>query len=396
MYIKRQMKAALIEAFQNYPTVTLIGPRQAGKSTLARTTFADKPYVNLEDPEVRQFALEDPRSFLGQYPEGAILDEIQNTPDLLSYIQVIVDEKGENSLFFLTGSHQLSLHSAISQSLAGRTAVLTLLPLSIAELKQNNIELSADSQIFQGGYPRVYAQSLNPTRIYSDYYQTYVQRDVRQMINIKDITLFEKFIKLCAGRIGSVWEASSLANEVGVSGQTINHWLSILEASFIVFRLQPYFENFGKRVIKSPKLYFTDVGFASYLLDIENINQLSRDPLRGALFENMTLLELVKHRQNQGLSPNLYYYRDNHKNEVDAIIKYGHELIPIEIKSSQTFHNNFMKGIQYYRKINSDRSPCGYVIYDGQVTQQIGDIKVMNYRNAHSIWQSLEDIVTKP
>lgn len=264
------------------------------------------------------------------------------------------------------------------------------MPLSIAELKASNIELSADSQMLQGGYPRIYEKSLNPTRTYSDYYQTYVQRDVRQMINIKDISLFEKFIKLSAGRIGSVWDASSLANEVGVSGQTINHWLSILEASFIVFRLQPYFENFGKRIIKSPKLYFNDVGLACYLLDIENIKQLSRDPLRGALFENMTILELIKHRQNQGLAPNLYFYRDNHKNEVDIIFKTGHKLIPIEIKSSETFHPSFTKGINYYKKINHQRSPQGFILYNGITSQTIDDITVLNYRDTDKIWQRLD------
>lgn len=386
---QRKISDTLIDASHGYPIVTIIGPRQAGKSTLARATFADKPYVNLEDPEIRELATTDPRHFLNQYPSGAILDEIQNTPALLSYLQVIVDEKKQNGLFILTGSHQLALHKEISQSLAGRTALLTLLPLSIAELQHSNIELSTNSQILQGGYPRIYDQNLEPARIYSDYYRTYIQRDVRQMINIKDLNLFEKFIKLSAGRIGSVWDANSMANEVGVSGKTINSWISILEASFIVFRLQPYYENFGKRVIKSPKLYFFDVGLASYLLDIENINQLARDPLRGALFENIVILELMKYRLNQGKDSNLYYHRDNHKNEVDVIIKYGHELIPIEIKSAQTFHSSFTKGVQYYRKINGDRSPKGYILYDGENGQKINDIRVLNYRDTDKIWEDI-------
>lgn len=381
------MAPELIRSAKSYPVVTLIGPRQAGKSTLARTCFPDMPYLNLEDPEVRRYATTDPRSFLNQVPEGAILDEIQNVPELLSYIQVLVDEKKQNGLFILTGSHQLALHGAISQSLAGRTAILTLLPLSIRELSNNGFELTVDKYILNGGYPRIFEQNLNPTRTYADYYRTYVQRDVRQMINIKDLNLFEKFVKLCAGRIGSVFEASSLANEVGVSSHTINNWLSIMEASFIIFRLQPYFENFGKRMIKSPKLYFTDVGLASYLLDIESLPQLKRDPLRGALFENLVVLEMMKYRLNQGAAPNIYYYRDNHKNEVDLIVKSGHELIPVEIKSAETFHADFLKSVKFFKKVTADRSPKGYVVYAGYLEQQLKDIDVLNYKDIARIWQ---------
>ncbi len=377
----RELQNELIQLAKQYPVVTLIGPRQAGKSTLARHSFPDKAYVNLEDPEIRRYAIEDGRAFLNQYKDGAILDEIQNTPDLLSYIQVLVDEEKLNGRFILTGSHQLSLHSAISQSLAGRAALLTLLPLSIKELQRNGMVLSVDNQILTGGYPRIYQEHLNANRMYADYYRTYIQRDVRQMINIKDLSLFEKFIKLCAGRIGSLFEASSLANEVGVSGHTIKNWLSILEASFIIFRLQPYFENFGKRVIKSPKLYFCDVGLASYLLGIENVKQLNRDPLHGALFENLVILELMKYRFNQGKDSNLYFYRDNHQNELDVVIKYGHELIPIEIKSAQTFHTSFLKNLKFYKKILQDRVPVGYLIYNGVNEQVIGDFSVLHYPN---------------
>ena len=386
---RRDLSQELLKSANHYPVVTIIGPRQAGKSTLARSCFPDLPYLNLEDPEIRMFATEDPRAFLAQHGNGVILDEIQNTPELLSYIQVIADEKKQNGLFILTGSHQLALHDAISQSLAGRTAVLTLLPLSMSELQNSGFDFTADKQILQGGYPRIYEQNLEPARAYADYYRTYIQRDVRQMINIKDINLFEKFIKLCAGRIGSVFEASNLANEVGVSSHTINHWLSILEASFIVFRLQPYYENFGKRIIKSPKLYFTDVGLASYLLDIEQISQLKRDPLRGVLFENLVILELMKYRLNKGAAPNIFYFRDNHKNEVDVVIKYGNQLVPVEIKSAETFHKNFLKGVRYFKGIVSERSPVGFVIYAGDNKQQIDDFNIINYRNAASIWESL-------
>ena len=241
----------------------------------------------------------------------------------------------------------------------------------------------------QGGYPRIYEQNLNCTRAYADYYRTYVQRDVRQMINIKEINLFEKFLKLCAGRIGSIFEASSLANEVGVSSHTINSWLSVLEASYVIFRLQPYFENFGKRIIKSPKIYFTDVGLASYLLDIESISQVARDPLRGALFENLVILELMKYRFNKGAAANIYYYRDNHKNEVDVIIKYGNELIPIEIKSAETFHGEFLKNVSYLQKIVGDRAKKAYVIYAGVNGQNVNDVSVINYKDSSKIWVEL-------
>ena len=389
--LKRNLEKQLKSTFLQYPVVTLIGPRQSGKSTLVRSCFPELAYVNLENPEIRRFVTEDPQAFLNEHSSGAILDEIQNTPELLSFIQVLVDEKNQNSLFVLTGSHQLALHESISQSLAGRTALLTLLPLSIAELKSNGIEFAADKQMLQGGYPRIYHQNLDPTRAYADYYQTYIQRDVRQMINIKDLNLFTKFIKLCAGRVGSLLSASSLANEVGVSSHTINSWLSILEASFIIFRLQPYFENFGKRAIKSSKLYFTDIGLACYLLDIENITQIKRDPLRGALFENMVVLELMKFRLNQGKNPNLYFYRDNHKNEVDVIFKYGYKLLPIEIKSAQTFNSSFLKNLKFYHKIAKDYIDESYLIYAGNQQQKIDKTQIINFQNMSIIWQKLDE-----
>lgn len=386
---KRELQNELVTSAKQYPIVTIIGPRQSGKSTLARHCFPNKPYVNLEDPEIRRYANDDPRAFLADHQQGAIFDEIQNSPELLSYLQVLVDDDPVNGRFILTGSHQLALHEAITQSLAGRTALLTLLPLSINELQQNGITLTTDSVIFQGGYPRLYQQNLNPSRIYADYYRTYIQRDVRQMIHIKDLNLFEKFIKLCAGRIGSLFQANALANEVGVSSHTINHWLSILEASFIIFRLPPYFENFGKRISKSYKLYFVDVGLASYLLDIESTTQIKRDPLRGALFENLVVLELMKYRLNQGMNPNLYFYRDNHQNEVDVIIKYGHHLIPIEIKSAQTFHDSFTKQLSYYQKIADNRVSTAYVIYDGIHAQHRNKFHIINFRDTHQIWDNI-------
>ncbi len=383
---KRTLQKTLIDSAKHYPVVTITGMRQSGKTTLARHTFPDKPYANLELPDTREIATTDPRAFLAQFPDGAILDEIQRAPMLLSYIQVIVDEKNQNGQFILTGSHQLSLHEAITQSLAGRTAMLTLYPLTLFELEQAGFDFSVDKQILYGAFPRIYKENLDPEDAYRNYLLTYVERDVRQLINIKDISLFQRFIKLCAGRIGCVFEATSLANDIGVSTHTIQSWLSILEASYVVFRLQPYYENFGKRVIKSPKLYFTDVGFASYLLDIENITQLQRDPLRGNLFENLIILELMKYRLNRGKDPNLYFYRDKHQNEVDVIYKTGHDLIPIEIKSAKTFNKSFLKTLKLFQQYAKDRVPKGYVVYTGPIEQKLGDFELLNYRHLRSIW----------
>jgi len=352
--------------------------------------FSKMPYANLEDPEIRQLALTDPRGFLNQYPNGVILDEIQNVPLLLSYIQVIVDKTKTKGMYILTGSHQLALHEAISQSLAGRTALLTLLPLELEELIHSGFEYSLDRFLFSGSFPRVYAENLDPNQMYRDYYQTYIQRDLRSMINVKDLLLFERFIKLCAGRIGNIFEASALANEVGVSSPTIKHWLSILEASYIVFRLQPYYENLGKRIVKSPKLYFSDTGLACYLLDIENPLHLSKSAFRGALFENFIILELIKHRYNQGKDHNLYFYRDNNQNELDVIFKQAEQLIPIEIKSAQTFHEQFLKGVKYFKKIAGDRMPSGFIVYAGEQQQNLHGFELINYKNLKLFWDKVQ------
>lgn len=383
---EREMQKELWDLAQQYPVVTVMGPRQSGKTTLVRGSFPQKPYVNLELIDQRTLALEDPREFLALYPEGAILDEIQRAPELLSYIQGIVDEKQKNGLFILTGSHQLSLHEAVTQSLAGRTALLTLYPLTLGELQKAHYELPLNQQLLSGFYPRIYQEHLNPTKAYSNYFHTYVERDIRQLINIKDLSLFERFIKLCAGRIGNIFQQTSLGNEVGISNHTVQQWLSVLEASYIIVRLQPYYENFGKRIIKAPKIYFTDVGLACYLLGIETESQVQRDPLRGALVENLVILELMKHRRNQGLDPRFYYYRDNHQNEVDLVICQGHELIPVEIKSSQTFHSSFLKGLDYFKQLAPERVPTGYVIYSGELEQSIKGFQLLNYRRATKIF----------
>lgn len=375
----------LQKSAHDYPVVTLVGPRQAGKTTLSRSIFPDKPYANLEDPDILAFATHDPRGFLDQFPQGGILDEIQNAPKLLSFIQVIVDEKKQNGLFILTGSQQLELSEAVSQSLAGRTALITLLPFSIAELTAGKINLELDDYLLHGFLPRIYAQNLEPRTAYRNYVKTYLERDVRKISKVHDLSLFQKFLRLCAARVGSVLNQESLGNEVGVSATTITHWFAILEASYLVFRIQPYFENFGKRVIKSPKIYFFDVGLVSYLLDIETTAQMSRDPLRGHLVENLVFLELIKTRLNRGLEPNLYFFRDNHGNEIDLIYKKAHDLIPIEIKSAKSFDHSFIKKLIYFRTLAKDRVPTGYLVYAGDLSYQVDGFQLINYKNVGDI-----------
>jgi len=379
---KRELASELQQIAKDYPVVTLMGPRQSGKTTLVRELFKEKPYANLENPDTRALAYEDPRGFLEQFPKGAVLDEIQHMPKLLSYIQTIVDEMEEKGIFILTGSHQLELHQAVTQSLAGRTALLTLLPMSLSELLAANIDFSMDEILLKGGYPRIFKEHLDPTKAYRNYFQTYVERDLRQLINVKDLMQFERFIRICAGRVGQILNMEEIGGEVGISSHTVKEWISILEASFVIFRLQPYYENFGKRLIKSPKLFFTDVGLATYLLGIENELQVSRDPLRGHLVENLIVLELMKGRLNCGLDPHLYYYRDVQKNEVDLIFKRGHDLIPIEIKSSKTFHSEFLKNILFFQKLVGERAPQGYLIYAGEQQQRIGAVELLNYKEA--------------
>lgn len=378
---KREIEFELKLLAKDYPILTIIGPRQSGKTTLVRYTFPEKQYANLEFPDVRAAALGDPRRFLQQFPDGAILDEIQRAPELLSYIQPLVDEKEKKGVFILTGSHQLELQEAITQSLAGRTALLTLLPMNLFELHAAGFEPSIDVWILKGGYPRIYKDQLDPTKAYRNYFQTYVERDLRQLIQVKDLMQFERFVQILAGRIGQILNMQEIGGEVGISSHTVKEWISILEASFIIFRLPPYFENLGKRIIKSPKLYFNDVGLAAYLLGIQNEMQINRNPLRGHLFENAVLLELKKYQLNRGRDPNLFYYRDIQRNEIDVIYKRGHELIPIEIKSSQTYHPEFLERLNWFQANAKERTPESFLIYAGELEQQIQRTYLLNYKN---------------
>jgi len=382
MIIKRDILPELFLAAKKYPVVTITGPRQSGKTTLAKTAFPKKPYLSMEDPDVRNAALSDPRAFFSGLKTGAIIDEIQKAPELLSYIQGIVDNSNRAGQFILTGSQQFEVVSRVAQSLAGRTAMLKLLPFTIKELSNLRRFNSVDEYLLNGFYPRVHDKKIEPVKAYKDYFETYIQRDLRQLINVKDLNLFQKFVRLCAGRIGSIFIASNLANEVGVSVTTIQSWLSILEASYIVFLLQPYYENIGKRLIKSSKLYFYDVGIASYLLGIENLSQVQRDPLRGGLIENLVLMELVKQRYNSGRDHNMYFFRDSHHNEVDIIFKSAHMLIPYEIKSAQTFHPDFMKTLQYLSDLFPGRVKNGYLVYTGDLEQKSKQFSLINFVHA--------------
>lgn len=381
----RTMQKELQQAAKKLPIVTVLGPRQSGKTTLVKETFSDKPYINMESIHIREFATQDPLGFLEQYPEGAILDEIQEVPKLLSYLQVRVDASQKKGEFILTGSHQLALNEAIAQSLAGRVAILHLLPMSLEELALAGISKSLDATLYEGCYPRVHADQLNPTKTYASYVRTYIERDIRMILQVHNLHLFQKFMVLAAARVGQIFNKDQIAGEVGVSSKTIGHWLSILEACYIIYRLPPYFENFGKRAVKSPKIYFCDVGLVAYLLGIETVEQMARDPLRGNLFENLVVNELIKARFNQGLEPRLYFYQVTGRSEVDLIYQKGHELVPIEIKSARTFNTSLLDGIRNFSKIVQERCQGGYLVYSGDEEIKIGGIQLLNYRHSFRI-----------
>ena len=385
--IPRHLSQELLQQLKEYPVVTLLGPRQVGKTTLARTLLKDYAYVSLETPDILRFAQEDPRGFLARYPEKTIFGEIQRAAHLISYLQGIVDESGTSGQFVLTGSHQLELRTAITQSLAGRTGILNLLPFSMAELTAEKVTFDTfEEYVFTGFLPRIYDQNQRPSTAYANYYQTYIERDVRQIIQLKNASLFDKFMRLLAGRTGQVMNYQSLASDVGVDAKTIKEWLSILEASFVVIKLSPYFENFGKRVIKSPKYYFMDTGLLAYLLGIEKPEQVARDPLVGQLFENLVVLEALKTRYNRGQSPNLYFYRDSHGNEIDLLYASGRNLFGIEIKSAATFSSHFKKILLRFSE-KQKTLQSGYVVYNGEARQFSDGIKAINYKDTNSVFR---------
>lgn len=381
--IRRQAETVLLERAKAYPVVTVLGPRQSGKTTLCRIAFPDKPYVNLEQPDVREFAQQDPQAFLTQYPDGAVLDEIQNVPSLLSWIQVLTDSDPRAGRFVLTGSHQLQLSAQLTQSLAGRTAVIELLPLSLSELISQNVSMPTDGTVdqwmLQGGYPRIHAQQMSPEVMLSDYFATYVERDVRQLINLRHLREFGQCVRLLAGRTGQLLNQSSLGNEVGVSSNTITQWLSILEASFVVFTLAPWSANLGKRLVKSPKVYFYDVGLACWLLGIKTVEQLQYHPLRGALFENLVVLEVMKAQRNQGLREPLYFFRDSNGLEVDLLLERAEGLVLVEIKASQTVAAPLFKGLRTVSALLGERVKKQYLVYGGDALQERTGVQVLPF-----------------
>lgn len=378
--INRKLESEISRLIKHFPVITITGPRQSGKTTLCKEMFPGFSYVNLEDPVTRAQLIADPRKFFDLYPSGLIIDEAHHYPDLFSFIQVTVDQDPTRR-FILTGSSNFALLEKVTQSLAGRTAVLTLLPLSLHELGDRIEGISTDTLMLNGCYPAVWSKDFPRADLYKNYYSTYLERDVRQIINIKDMNLFQTFIRLSAGRVGTEFNASGLSGEVGTTIKTITSWLSVLEASYIAYTLPPYYENIGKRLVKSPKLYFYDTGLVCYLLGIENEQQLSAHPLRGSIFENMVVNEAIKNRLNRGKDPNLYFYRDKSQKEVDLLHLTGYQLQAYEIKSGQSYHKEYYKGIDYLKGIFKERLTRSALIYDGTEEMPTEENGAYNFRN---------------
>ena len=382
--IHRNITPLLQRLAGQYPVVTLTGPRQSGKTTLAKSLFPEKPYVTLENPDTRRFAIEDPRGFLTTYKQGAILDEIQRTPELPSYIQGMVDADTQPGRFILTGSQQFELMTQVTQSLAGRTAVLRLLPFTLAEvqrLKGDARGLDLAQTVLSGFYPRIHDQKLNPSQALADYFATYVERDLRQLSAVHDLQRFERFVRLCAGRTGQLLNLDSLGNDAGVSHATARSWIDLLQTSYIVHLLPPWFTNTGKRLIKSPKLYFYDVGLACWLLGLRTPDHVTRDPLWGGLFENFVIMEALKDRLNAGESAEMYFYRDSDGNEVDLLLPTGGKLHAIEIKAGATVNPDYFKGLKTFAAHHPQVLAGGGVVYGGIQSQSRSDWPVHSWLN---------------
>jgi predicted AAA+ superfamily ATPase len=383
--IPREAEKEIINLASHFKAVAVVGPRQSGKTTLVRMLFKDKEYVNFENPDIRLYAIEDPRGFLSNYPNGAVFDEAQRVPEIFSYLQQILDESSSNGLFIITGSNNFLLQENISQSLAGRVGYINLLPLTLNEI--NDKDSSISQMLFKGCYPSLYNTSIDITQWYSNYIRTYIERDVRLIKNITNLLTFERFLRLCAGRIGQLLNMNSMAVELGVDTKTIGAWIGVLETSFVLFRLQPYHKNYNKRIVKMPKLYFYDTGLAATLLGIQNSVQIDVHPFRGSLFENMIVVDFLKTRFNKAKINNLYFWRDNVGNEVDLLIDNGLYITPIEIKSGQTLTQDYFKGILYWNKLTQTEG--GYVVYGGAMSQKRSSgISVVPYHSMNSIESS--------
>lgn len=390
MVIKRTLLEKVKQLSEKFPVISINGPRQSGKTTLAKLCFPGYNYVNLEMPDNRTFAREDPRLFLGSYKQGVIIDEIQYVPELFSYIQGIVDNNTTAGQFIITGSQNFLLMEKISQSLAGRVAVTVLLPFSMQELKAENLVPGEFQEMsFSGFYPRIFDKNIDPVDFYPSYIQTYLERDVRNISNIQNLSTFKTFLEIAAGRTGQIINFTSLSNEIGVDQKTVKNWLSILEASYIVYFIRPWLKNYNKRLVKSPKLYFYDTGLVCSLLGIHRAEEITRHFLRGALFENLIFSEFMKLFYNNFRRPELFFWRDNTGNEIDCILKSGTKEKVIEIKSAKTISSDFFKGLNYYQKLSRLPSDNFFLFYGGTEKQirsaatvfgwnQINDLKIFN------------------
>jgi len=380
--IPRIAQDLILKLARGFPIVAITGPRQAGKTTLARLSFPEREYVSLEDPEQREFALSDPRGFLNRFRQGAIIDEVQRCPALFSYLQTLVDSHQIMGEFILTGSQHFGLHSGISQSLAGRVGLVHLLPFAMNELAGVNLLTDQlDELLWMGGYPPLYDRPLTPDLWYPNYVATYIERDVHQLLAVRDLDLFQRFIRMCAARTGQLLNLSSLANDCGISHVTAREWLNVLEASYITLRLPPYHRNFGKRLVKTPKLYFVDTGLAAWLLGIHDARTLNTHAQRGALFENLVITEVIKQRFNLGQPMDLFFWRDNVGHEVDLLFESGEELQAIEIKSGATFNREWLDAIQKWRGFAGNVAREPWIIYGGSDSYQRHGAKVIAWRD---------------
>jgi len=386
--IKRDISRKLVYLASKFPVISVTGPRQSGKTTLVKSVFAGHDYHSLEDINTREFAHNDPKGFLSGFKKGMIIDEIQRSPELLSYIQTIADSSGKAGRFVITGSQNLLVSHNISQTLAGRVAILRLLPFSINELKNSSVKIkNADELMFKGLYPRIYDKKIKPTDWYPNYIHTYLERDIRTLKNVSDLNTFQKFLKLCAGRTGQMLNLTSLGNDCGISHNTAKAWISILEASYIVHLLRPYHINFNKRLVKMPKLYFYDTGLVCSLLGIKSAQQLTAHYLRGSIFETMIISEIIKTRLNEGNEPDTYFWRDKLGNEIDCVIENANELIKVEIKSGKTINEDFFAGLRYWSKVSGGDSKHSYLIYGGAENQKRSFADVKNWIDTASIFK---------
>ncbi len=380
--VVRTLQKKIVEMARKFPVVAILGPRQSGKTTLARNLFPQKAYVSLENRDTLAYATQDPRGFLKEYGGGAILDEAQRAPELFSYLQTHVDTHKGEGLFILTGSQNFLLLEKLSQTLAGRVRILTLMPFSLSELLPTLKRLpSAEELLLQGLYPRIYDKRLRPADWYPDYIRTYLERDVRQIKNVHDLPSFHRFLQLCAGRTGCILNLSNLANDCGITHNTARAWLGVLEASFLAYLLPPFHQNFKKQIVKSPKLYLTDTGLACSLLGIENLSHLKSHPLRGALFETFVVCEILKHRLHQGRTPHLYFWRDKAGHEVDLILQEGSREIPVEIQSGKTVTPDSLKNLFYWGRLTKRTTRSAFLIHAGDEEQTRGFVRVLSWKS---------------